>query len=164
LLEVKEGVLNIFPLNRIENLLSGKMFKIKNMDIESYLKSIKSNNSASKQKYKRVCLSPLRYAGGKSKAVGIILENLPDLKEKKIVSPFFGGGSVEMVLSLHLGFEVIGYDELVKKEVTCNNCSAILRYVLVDVSTRMSRERDGSRDSYTFIVCPECDNEVLAKK
>ena len=74
--------------------------------LQKYLKSIKGTTTP----YKRVCLSPLRYAGGKSKAIGLILENLPALKEKKIVSPFFGGGSVELVLSSCLGFEVVGYD------------------------------------------------------
>ena len=59
------------------------------MEINDYLKTIKSTG---KDKYKRICLSPLRYPGGKSKAVGLILENLPHLNEKKIVSPFFGGG------------------------------------------------------------------------
>jgi DNA adenine methylase len=77
------------------------------MEINDYLKTIKSNG---KSKYKRVTLSPLRYAGGKSKAIGLILENLPHLNEKKIVSPFFGGGSFEIVLSTQLGYEVIGYD------------------------------------------------------
>lgn len=71
-----------------------------------YLKKIRNKNGT----YKRICLSPLRYAGGKSKAIGIILENLPKLKEKKVVSVFFGGGSVELVLSQILGIEVIGYD------------------------------------------------------
>ena len=74
--------------------------------LQKYLKSIKGTTTP----YKRVCLSPLRYAGGKSKAIGLILENLPALKEKKIVSPFFGGGSFELVLSSCLGFEVVGYD------------------------------------------------------
>ena len=77
--------------------------------LKNYLFSKKSS-SKSKSKYKRVCLSPLRYAGGKSKAVGLILENLPKLKEKKIVSTFFGGGSFELVLTKDLGYEVIGYD------------------------------------------------------
>lgn len=75
--------------------------------LRDYLKSILGGGHT---KYKRVCLSPLRYAGGKSKAVGLILEHLPSLKEKRIVSPFFGGGSFELVLSKELGFEVIGYD------------------------------------------------------
>ena len=77
-------------------------------EINNYLSSIKSKSSS--VKYKRVSLSPLRYPGGKSKAVGLILENIPLLKEKKIVSPFFGGGSVELVLTQKLGFNVIGYD------------------------------------------------------
>lgn len=76
--------------------------------LKDYLKSIHSNSE--NIKYKRICLSPLRYAGGKSKAIGLILENLPSLPNKKIVSPFFGGGSLELVLSSQLGFEVIGYD------------------------------------------------------
>jgi len=77
---------------------------------KEYLKKYLIEIKGTTQPYKRVCLSPLRYAGGKSKAIGLILENLPALKEKKIVSPFFGGGSFELVLSSKLGFEVIGYD------------------------------------------------------
>lgn len=74
--------------------------------LENFLKSITNKNGS----YKRVCISPLRYAGGKTKAIGLILENLPKLKEKKIVSPFFGGGSVELCLSQMLDIKVIGYD------------------------------------------------------
>jgi DNA adenine methylase len=70
-----------------------------------YIESIKGTNG-----YKRISLSPLRYAGGKSKAIGLILENFPKLKNKKVVSPFFGGGSFEITLSSKLGYEVIGYD------------------------------------------------------
>jgi DNA adenine methylase len=74
--------------------------------LSNFLKTIKNKNGT----YKRICISPLRYAGGKSKAIGLILENLPKLKEKKIVSPFFGGGSVELCLSQILGINIIGYD------------------------------------------------------
>lgn len=73
--------------------------------LSTYLNSIKTDKG-----FKRVSLSPLRYAGGKSKAVGLILETLPALRKKKIVSPFFGGGSVEIAMSTALGYEVIGYD------------------------------------------------------
>ena len=76
--------------------------------LKNYLKKIESKSG--NNKYKRVTISPLRYAGGKSKALGILLENLPKLKNKKIVSPFFGGGSFEFVLAKELGFQVIGYD------------------------------------------------------
>lgn len=74
--------------------------------LTNYLKSITNKNGS----YKRVCISPLRYAGGKTKAIVLILDNLPKLKEKKIVSPFFGGGSVELCLSQILDIKVIGYD------------------------------------------------------
>jgi len=74
--------------------------------LKKYLKKIKSKSG----KYKRVSITPLRYAGGKSNAVGLILEYLPKLKNKKIISPFFGGGSFELVLTKELNFEVIGFD------------------------------------------------------
>lgn len=74
--------------------------------LKEYLKTIKGKQ----QMYKRVSVSPLRYAGGKTNAIGLILENMPYLAEKTIVSPFFGGGSFELVLSTQLGFKVIGYD------------------------------------------------------
>ena len=48
--------------------------------MQTYLNKIKSKTG-----YKRVISSPLRYAGGKTKAIGIILENLPTLKTKRIV-------------------------------------------------------------------------------
>lgn len=35
---------------------------------------------------------------------------MPKLKEKKIVSPFFGGGSFELCLTQMLNFEVVAYD------------------------------------------------------
>ncbi len=74
--------------------------------LKNYLESIKNKNN----KYKRVIISPLRYPGGKSNAIGLILENLPRLKNKKIISVFFGGGSFELCISQYLGIEVIGYD------------------------------------------------------
>ena len=95
-LESETGISNeiCLPYEKQENYLA------------NFLKSITNKNGT----YKRVCISPLRYAGGKTKAIGLILENLPKLKEKKIVSPFFGGGSVELCLSQMLGIKVIGYD------------------------------------------------------
>lgn len=97
----------------VKQFKNNKFVDINHMKLEKskpyladYLKQIRGT----RQKYKRVCVSPLRYAGGKSNAVGLILENLPNLKEKKIVSVFFGGGSFEFVMSAHLGFHVIGYD------------------------------------------------------
>lgn len=50
----------------------------------------------------------LRYPGGKSRAVKILKEHIPeDIKE--ICSPFFGGGSLEIALA-NEGVKVYGYD------------------------------------------------------
>ena len=51
--------------------------------LSDFLKKNKTQNG-----YKRITLSPLRYAGGKSKAIGLILENLPKLKEKRLYRYF----------------------------------------------------------------------------
>jgi DNA adenine methylase len=51
--------------------------------------------------------TPIRYAGGKSRAIKIIGPYLDN--EKKIVSPFMGGGSLEVNWASK-GIEVIGYD------------------------------------------------------
>ena len=64
---------------------------------------------ASPKGYKRCITSPLRYAGGKSLAVGHIVEHLPDDIDR-LVSPFFGGGSVEIACAKFLGIDIIGYD------------------------------------------------------
>lgn len=61
------------------------------------------------KKYKRYLGSPLRYAGGKSWAVGYVVERLPN-NIKRLVSPFFGGGSIEIAVAKELGIEVIGFE------------------------------------------------------
>ena len=73
---------------------------------ETFLESLRSSG---KLQYKRYVGSPLRYAGGKSLAVGFIAELLPR-DVNKVVSPFFGGGSVEIAFANELGIQVIGYD------------------------------------------------------
>jgi DNA adenine methylase len=62
-----------------------------------------------KTKYKRYMGSPIRYAGGKSLAVGLIVERIPN-DTKRVVSPFLGGGSVEVAIANELSLPVIGYD------------------------------------------------------
>jgi len=103
--KTKDELISIIKMNTIigkkEVLALNKSRKIRN-----YLDSIIGHSS---NKYKIVNISPLRYAGGKSRAIGWLLENLPFIKNKKVISPFFGGGSFELVL-LQLGYEVIGYD------------------------------------------------------
>jgi len=65
--------------------------------------------SGENKKYKRYLGSPLRYAGGKSWAVGFVIEQLPN-NIKRLISPFFGGGSIEIAVAKELGIEVIGFD------------------------------------------------------
>lgn len=62
-----------------------------------------------KTKYKRYMGAPIRYAGGKSLAVGLVVERIPDYI-KRVVSPFLGGGSVEVAIARELNLPVIGYD------------------------------------------------------
>lgn len=59
--------------------------------------------------YKRYNRSPIRYGGGKSLAVGLIIEHFPD-DLKRLISPFMGGGSVEIACALDLGLEVRAFD------------------------------------------------------
>lgn len=65
--------------------------------------------SSGKLKYKRYSKSPLRYAGGKSLAAGIIIEKFPNNLEK-LVSPFFGGGSLEIAVANELKIPVYGFE------------------------------------------------------
>lgn len=52
--------------------------------------------------------SPLRYPGGKARAVGILLSLIPGDIET-LVSPFIGGASLEIAVA-HLGIKVLGFD------------------------------------------------------
>ena len=55
--------------------------------------------------------TPIRYAGGKSKAYKIITEYIPKLPyPERIISPFIGGGSLESKWSSELGIDVHGFD------------------------------------------------------
>lgn len=65
--------------------------------------------SKGKFKYTRYNGLPLRYAGGKSLGVGHIIEHIPNGIDK-LMSPFMGGGSVEVACAKELGIQVRGYD------------------------------------------------------
>lgn len=80
---------------------------------EEFLASLRSTG---KLEYKRYLASPLRYAGGKSLAVGFVVELLPD-NLRRIMSPFMGGGSVEIACAKELDMEVIAYDVF---DILCN--------------------------------------------
>lgn len=88
------------------------------MSIQPYLKEFSKEDKKrfflerlrnSRGGYKRYYGSPLRYAGGKSWAVGYIVEHIPSSIER-LISPFFGGGSVEIAVASEMGIEVWGWD------------------------------------------------------
>ncbi|WP_461248612.1 DNA adenine methylase, partial [Treponema sp. R6D11] len=72
---------------------------------KAFLEELRSSGN----KYKRYTGTPLRYAGGKTLAVGYIVELLPN-KLKRVISPFFGGGSFEIACAKELGLEIKGFD------------------------------------------------------
>ncbi len=80
--------------------------------------------SRGKQTYKRYLGSPLRYAGGKSLAVGYIVERLPR-NLNRLICPFIGGGSVEVAVAKELDVEVVGYDVF---DILVNYWQEQLRY------------------------------------
>lgn len=79
---------------KVEEMVA--LFEIK---YEAHIKEIK----------KRYLGSPLRYGGGKTLAVKSILPLIPDNIDK-VVSPFIGGGSVEIAIAKELNKKVIAYD------------------------------------------------------
>jgi DNA adenine methylase len=85
---------------------SPRLFDDPTFTKDQFLQSLRA---ASSGKYKRYVGSPLRYSGGKSLAVGLIVEHIPE-HVSRVVSPFIGGGSLEVALAKEMGLEVIGYD------------------------------------------------------
>lgn len=64
-----------------------------------------------KKKVTKGVKTPIRYAGGKSKAYATISEHLADVGiPEKIISPFVGGGSLESLWASELGVKVEGFD------------------------------------------------------
>lgn len=76
----------------------------KNGRILTYLEGLKGN----RLEWKRSLNAPIRYAGGKSLAVGTILSSFPR-NLNRLVSPFIGGGSIEFACS-SLGIEIVSSD------------------------------------------------------
>ena len=80
---------------------------------QDFLSSLRSTG---KLEYKRYLASPLRYAGGKSLAVGFVVDLLPD-NLQRIVSPFMGGSSIEIACANEIELEVVAYDVF---DILCN--------------------------------------------
>ena len=74
---------------------------------QEFLRGLESKTG--RHRYSRYNGLPLRYAGGKSRAVGFILEHIPE-DVTRMVSPFFGGGAVEIACAREFDIEVQGFD------------------------------------------------------
>lgn len=103
--------------------------------------------SSGKLEFKRYTESPLRYAGGKSLGVGFVTELLPDNIDR-IVSPFMGGGSVEIACANELGLEVRAHDIF---DILCN----YWKIQLCAPAAMVSRMREFTPDRETFKTVKE---------
>jgi DNA adenine methylase len=78
------------------------------MKKHDYLNSFRKEDLSFKRLNK---ISPLRYPGGKTKAIGLITQYIPEDLPKKILSPFIGGASLEIAWANNIDVdEVIGCD------------------------------------------------------
>jgi site-specific DNA-adenine methylase len=66
------------------------------------------------------CISPIRWVGGKTRAIGYLADIIPD-EVKVLVSPFFGGGSLEILAGCS-GIQVFGYDFSPRTVTFWENC------------------------------------------
>ena len=118
------------------------MFRQQLTSRQAFLEILKSPG---KLDYKRYTASPLRYAGGKSLGVGYVIERLPD-KVKCVVSPFLGGGSVEIALANELGIEVLAFDVF---DELCNYWTVQLSFRAALV--RRLRDMEPSRETFSVV-------------
>jgi len=72
-------------------------------------KFILSHAPATGRRAEQHCTNPLRYPGGKTRAVQQILPYFPAMPGV-LCAPFFGGGSIELAAA-GLGWQVHGYDQ-----------------------------------------------------
>lgn len=85
--------------------------------------------------------TPLRYPGGKSRAVKQILEHIPE-DITSLCSPFFGGGSVELALA-NKGVYVHGYDKFAPL--------VWFWHALIEDNNLLAKEVKKLRDDYTVL-------------
>lgn len=78
------------------------------MKKHNYLNSLRKKDGTFKRP---TSISPIRYPGGKTRALGLITQYLPDDIPKKILSPFIGGASLEIAWANNLDVEeIVGCD------------------------------------------------------
>ena len=91
--------------------------------------------------------SPLRYPGGKTRAVDKILPHLP--KGVDLCSPFFGGGSIEIAYALeNPSNKVYGYDLF--EPIVCFQENLLKHPIMLYKEVCFIRERFDKDDFYDF--------------
>ena len=101
--------------------------------------------STGKLDFKRYLASPLRYAGGKSLAVGMVVELLPD-DVRRVASPFMGGGAIEIAIARELELPVAAYDVF---DILCVYWQRQLRAPIA-LAKRL-REFEPNRDTFARV-------------
>ncbi|MHB9295044.1 putative DNA adenine methylase [Pillotina sp. SPG140] len=115
----------------------------------AFLSGLKGKSSA----YKRYMGSPLRYGGGKSLAVGFIIERIP-LDIPRLISPFIGGGSVEFAVANELNIPVLAFDIF----GMLINFYTVLKYNKYEL-IRILSSLDTSRETFERIRTVLCNND-----
>ena len=120
-------------------------------------KIIKAKKETIKKVKEKKVKTLLRYAGGKTKAINIITPYVKDYD--KIVSPFIGGGSLEVHWA-SMGKEVIGYDVFDMlanfwNELLTNNNS------LADELSKITPDADEFKRIKEVLMCLDKTQEML---
>ena len=56
--------------------------------------------------------------------------------------------------------KVIGFDDSMKKKVTCRECTAIIEYTRSEVEDYVSHDYGGGSDTVYYIKCPNCSKQI----
>ena len=59
--------------------------------------------------------------------------------------------------------KVIGFDDSVKKKVTCRHCSAIIEYVPNEVKEVHGTDYGGGPDGMEWVDCPNCTKRAVIR-
>ena len=103
--------------------------------------------------------SPLRYPGGKTRACKIIndvlLKSFDISRKKKLISPFFGGGSFEFFLQNKYNLDIIANDKFIPLYTFWNTCKQTLKKI------QMIEKLYKAHDNVDKKYFKKCREEIL---
>lgn len=59
-----------------------------------------------------------------------------------------------------MAIKIVGQDPAAVKRCTCGKCAAVLEYTLSDTTTGKHHDYGGGCDTYRYLKCPACGNEI----